>query len=192
MGNWIKKIAKAISEKGGIFTFLRAQFSSQIASLTDFTVTILLAKAFNIFYVYATFTGAVSGGIVNCIINYKWTFKAKGVKKKHVVIKYASVWVGSILLNTSGTYAMTELLVRFAWLRELLGHMVDDVFIFSKIVVSLLVGLLWNYNMHHHFVYKDRNFRKYFIKNPPVKSLNSLNSLNSLESEEETIQQNFY
>lgn len=160
----IKKIVRTFSEKGGIFTFLRAQFSSQISSLFDFTVTVLLAKLFSLYYVYATFTGSVCGGIVNCIINYKWTFKAKGVKKRYVAIKYVTVWICSILLNTSGTYVMTELLKKSAWLREFLGHMVDDVFIFSKLVVSLFVGLLWNYNMHRFFVYKDRNFRKYFIR----------------------------
>ena len=37
--------------------FIRAQFSSQIASATDFLVTILLVKLFGIYYVYATFTG---------------------------------------------------------------------------------------------------------------------------------------
>jgi len=190
--NYIKKIARAVSEKGGIFTFLRAQFSSQIASLTDFAVTILLAKLFNLFYVYATFIGAVSGGIVNCIINYKWTFKAQGVKIKYVAIKYTSVWIGSIFLNTGGTYAMTELLKRNLWLREFLGHMVDDVFIFSKIVVSLLVGFLWNYNMQRVFVYRDRNFRKYFVRkkndNPlSLEPLRSLESLEPLELEEETI-----
>jgi len=164
VGDWIKKIIRAASEKGGFFTFLRAQFSSQIATLSDFTVTILLAKLFGLFYFYATFTGAVFGGVVNCIINYRWTFKAKGIKKRHIAMKYAFVWIGSILLNTYGTFAMTELLKKSVWLREFLGNMVDDVFIFSKIVVSLLVGFLWSYNMQHHFVYKDRNFRKHFKK----------------------------
>ena len=41
--------------------FIRAQFSSQIASATDFLVTILLVKLFGIYYVYATFTGSVCG-----------------------------------------------------------------------------------------------------------------------------------
>ena len=183
VGNWIKKTVRVISEKGGFFTFLRAQFSSQIASLTDFTVTILLAKLFNLFYLHAAFTGAVCGGIVNCIINYKWTFKVKGVKKRYIAVKYAFVWIGSILLNTWGTFAMTEFLKQSAWLRELLGHMVDDVFIFSKIVVSLLVGFLWNYNMQNYFVYKDRNFGKYFWKKRDV---DILDSLEPLEIEEET------
>ena len=99
MVDWIKKSARAFSEKGGIFMFIRAQFSSQVASATDFLVTILLVKLFRVYYVYATFTGSVCGGIVNCIINYKWTFKSKECKKRHVIVKYLLVWIGSILLN---------------------------------------------------------------------------------------------
>ena len=64
MVDWIKKSARAFSEKGGIFMFIRAHFSSQVASTTDFLVTILLVKLFGVYYVYATFTGSVCGGIV--------------------------------------------------------------------------------------------------------------------------------
>lgn len=52
MPDRIKKAAKALSERGGICMFIRAQFSSQIASATDFMVTILLAKVFSLYYVY--------------------------------------------------------------------------------------------------------------------------------------------
>ena len=146
--------------------FLRAQFSSQISSITDFSITIILAKVFNLYYVYATFLGSVGGGIVNCIINYKWTFKAQGSKKRYVAIKYLTVWTGSIFFNTSGTYLVTELLGKFIWLRDLLGHMFDDVFIVSKVFVSLIVGFVWNYNMQRLFVYQDRDFKKYFRRKP--------------------------
>ena len=97
MVDWIKKSTRAFSEKGGIFMFIRAQFSSQIASATDFLVTILLVKLFGIYYVYATFTGSVCGGIVNCIINYKWTFKSKECKKRHVMVKYLTEYLGDLL-----------------------------------------------------------------------------------------------
>jgi putative flippase GtrA len=164
MADWIKKIVRAISGKGGIFMFLRAQLSSQLSSITDFLVTILLAKLFGLYYVYATFTGSVCGGITNCIVNYRWTFKAIGIKKRYVALKYVMVWCGSIILNTSGTYLMTELLKKITWLSEVSGHLFDDIFIVSKVVVSLLVGFLWNYNMQRIFVYKDSNFKKYFKK----------------------------
>lgn len=164
MGDWLKKIAKGISEKGGIFMFIRAQFSSQIASLTDFTVTIVLGVLLNLYYVYATFIGSVCGGIVNCAVNYKWTFKADDVKKTHVAIKYLLVWCGSIFLNTSGTYLLTEFLSTISWLENILGHFFDDIFIASKAIVSLIVGWTWNYHMQRIFVYKNRDIKKIFFR----------------------------
>lgn len=155
MVDWIKKIATAISEKGGFFMFIRAQFSSQIASLTDFAVTIILASFCNVYYVLATLIGAVCGGVINCSINYKWTFKAKGCRKQHVIIKYVIVWVCSIGLNTSGTYFLTELMKRSTWIESFLGSFYDDIYIISKIVVSLIVGFVWNYNMQRLFVYRN-------------------------------------
>ena len=96
-----------ISQKGGVFMFLRAQLSAQMATIADFLVTILLVRLFDVYYVYATLAGAIYGGIINCIINYKWTFKSKG-KKTHVAVKFIIVWVCSIWLNTWGTYTLTE------------------------------------------------------------------------------------
>lgn len=161
MPDRIKKAAKALSERGGIFMFIRAQFSSQIASATDFLVTILLAKIFSLYYVYATLTGSVCGGIVNCFVNYKWTFKNREGKKSHIIVKYISVWIGSILLNTWGIYLMTESLAKSPWIQEILSHYFDDLFLLSKIVVSLLVGFGWNYNMQRIFVYRNYDI-KYF------------------------------
>ena len=63
------------------------------------------------------------------------------------MIKYILVWIGSILLNTWGIYLMTETISQNPWVRETLKHYIDDLFVFSKAVVSLLVGFLWNYNM---------------------------------------------
>lgn len=140
--------------------FLRAQFASQLASITDFSVTIVLFKLFGLFYVYATFLGSVCGGMVNCLVNYRFTFKSTDVKMKHVAIKYLIVWLCSIFLNTYGTYLTTELLQNFTWLRNFLGHMFDDVFLVSKLFVSLVVGFVWNYNMQRYFVYKNYNIRK--------------------------------
>lgn len=146
--------------KEGIFTFLRAQFSSQISSAMDFLVTILSAKVFDVYYVYATSIGSVAGGFVNCFINYYWTFKAQDCKKKYVVIKYILVWIGSICLNTWGVYLMTESIQSLPWVQNTLSHFFDDLFIVSKLFVSLMVGWFWNYNLHRTFVYKDCKIRR--------------------------------
>ena len=123
-----------ISQKGGFFMFLRAQLSAQMATIADFLVTILLVRLFEVYYVYATLAGAVYGGIVNCVINYKWTFKSTG-KKTNVAVKFILVWVCSIWLNTWGTYA-----------------------------VAVIVALFWNYNMHRFFVYRNINIGSLFRK----------------------------
>ncbi|MCL1933802.1 MAG: GtrA family protein [Candidatus Azobacteroides sp.] len=161
--HWIKESVETVSSKGGIFTFLRAQLSSQLSSITDFIVTILLVNVFNLFYVYATFIGSVCGGITNCIVNYRWTFKVMDVKKRYIAIRYLAVWGGSIFLNTSGTYLMTELLKRIPWLMKLSHLFFENIFIIPKIIVSLLVGFVWNYNMHRHFVYKDLHLKQLFF-----------------------------
>ena len=160
MSDWIKGIVKKICKKDGFFTFMRAQFTSQISSATDFLVTIVLAKLFDIYYVLATSMGSVAGGIVNCTINYYWTFRSKECKKKYVLIKYTLVWIGSICLNTWGVYWLTESIQRVPWVQETLAHFFDNIFIVSKVIVSLLVGWFWNYNLHRTFVYKDCKIRR--------------------------------
>ncbi len=160
MSDWIKGIVKKICKKDGFFTFMRAQFTSQISSATDFLVTIVLAKLFDIYYVLATSMGSVAGGILNCTINYYWTFKSKECKKKYVLIKYTLVWIGSICLNTWGVYWLTESIQRVPWVQETLAHFFDNIFIVSKVIVSLLVGWFWNYNLHRTFVYKDCKIRR--------------------------------
>ena len=117
-----------ISQKGGFFMFLRAQLSAQMATIADFLVTILLVRLFEVYYVYATLAGAVYGGIVNCVINYKWTFKSTG-KKTNVAVKFILVWVCSIWLNTWGTYALTESLAKIPWVRDTLSQYFGDFFI---------------------------------------------------------------
>ena len=129
------------SLKHQILTFCKAQLSAQVASVFDFTVSLFMAEVVGTWYVYSTFIGALSGGVLNCIINYRWVFNAIGLKKSYVAIKYFMVWTGSILLNTGGTYLLTELSKSY--------------FAISKLVVAVLVGLLWNYTLQKFFVYRD-------------------------------------
>ena len=133
-----------LSIKQKILTFCKAQCSAWFATAVDFGITLLLAHVFGVYYVYATFTGAVSGGVTNCTINYRWVFHAFGMRKMNVALRYIIVWVGSILLNTYGTYLFTSKLA------------VPN-FIISKIIVAVLVAVLWNYQMQYHFVFPKKN-----------------------------------
>ena len=132
-----------------VWMFCKAQLSAWLASAVDFLVTISLVKFGGLFYLYATFIGSVVGGITNCVINYGWVFHADGCKKVHVAVKYLFVWGMSIMLNTWGTFALTE------WVTG---------FIVSKMLVAVTVAFFWNYSMQRTFVYRNLNFRRIFRK----------------------------
>lgn len=136
-----------------IVTFLKAQASSLLATAVDFGVTVLLANLFGFYYVYATFIGAVSGGCVNCAVNYKWTFRCRDTKKSHVALKYMLVWAGSIALNTYGTYLLTEALVAGAGAG-------GNIYIVAKMAVAILVACFWNYLLQRCFVFRNVHILK--------------------------------
>lgn len=126
--------------KNAIVTFGKAQISAWIASLVDFVSTIGLTHFANLWYGYSTFSGAMLGGVVNCIINYKWVFHPDAIKKKDVAARYMMVWAGSILLNTFGTLSLTE--------------STGLSYIIVKAAVAIAVAVLWNYQLQRLFVFK--------------------------------------
>jgi len=172
MDNWVTNSAKTVSNKGGIFTFLRAQMSSQLASIVDnfvaFALANILAFVFHkpsaYFVLRATFIGQICGGITNCVVNYRWTFKSMNVKKRYVAVRYLIIWVISLFLNTAGTVLLTKLLNNSTWISDLPNFLSNNVFMIPKLVVSLLVGFIWNYNMHRLFVFKNLNIKQHFLK----------------------------
>lgn len=150
------KIKKKLLEGGGVFTFLRSIVSSQVASWIDLgTGIMLVAIGFSDWI--ATPIGAVMGGIVNCIINYRFTFRAQGISKRAVAVKYIMIWVGSLVLNTVGTALLTSALDQWNLL-ERLGFTNVGNYAAARIVVSLLVSWFWNFVMQKNFVYKPRRF----------------------------------
>ena len=123
-----------------MLTFLKAQATSLVASGFDFMTTILLVEVMNVNKMAASVEGAVCGGIVNFIINRIWVFSANE-KKAHVqIFRYALVWAGSLLLNAAGYY--------------LLIHFTSLYYVLSKLLVSILVGVLFNYFLQKRFVFK--------------------------------------
>ena len=122
-----------------IVTFCKAETSAAVASAVDFAVTLILAELLGVWYGYATFIGALSGGVVNCSVNYRWVFTAQRMGKVQIAMRYLLVWVGSILLNTLFTYLVTEF--------------VGISYIIAKVVVAVMVAILWNYKMQRSYVF---------------------------------------
>ena len=170
MRRGIEKITKAISDKRGIFTFFRAQLTSQLSGITDFVVTIMLAnvlayllnKPEDFYVLRATFVGQVCGGVTNCFVNYRWTFKATDVKKRYIILRFFPVWLVSLFLNTTGTVLLTDSIVKIPWIMDHSGPFRKNIFLLPKIVVSIVVGFVWNYNLLRFFVYKNFNLKRLF------------------------------
>ncbi len=111
-----------------------------MATVVDFLVFILLTEVFEVWYVVTTFISAISGGIAAFILNRNWAFMGRDGHISQQAKRYFSVWGSSILLNTSGLYLLVE------------STNIDA--IVSKIIVSVVVGLGFNFLMNRFFVFK--------------------------------------
>lgn len=154
---------KVLKSDSLVFTFMRSIVSSQCASWVDLGLGFILFSLMGLDAWLATACGAVCGGVVNCIINYHFTFRAQGVAWSAVVVKYFMVWVGSLTLNSLGTQGLTDLLTDWTWLRDL-GVTPDGAYAAGRLITSLLVSWFWNFLLQRHFVYKVTNFDKYAEK----------------------------
>jgi len=121
-------------------TFIKAQAASLTATIVDFAVTVLLKEVFHCWYLLASILGTVSGGVVNFSMNRSWVFRAHNKKIHFQAIKYILVWIGNLVLVSGGVFVLTKY-GGFSY-------------IVSKITVSLLVGIFYNYVLQKRFVFK--------------------------------------
>lgn len=131
-----------------LIQFLEAQTSSVLSTAVDFAVTALLVKFAGMWYVIANALGALSGGSINCVVNYNWAFKGTEQRKRTIFCRYILVWMGSIILNTAGTALLANILSHDGTPKAL-GTVME-----SKTVIAILVAILWNYLMQKKYVYK--------------------------------------
>lgn len=140
-----------------IFTFLRSAVSSQTSGWVDFAVSFVFFQWVGFDPMYASALGAVAGGVVNCIINYRFTFHADGVDWRAVVVKYVMVWIGSLLLNSFGTQFLYEVIKDWDWL-ETIGFKKAGYFSAARLFVALVVSWAWNFMLQRYFVYRTTRF----------------------------------
>lgn len=168
MGKIKKAGDKILNNDSLFFTFLRSIVSSQAASWADLATRMLMFAfvfaALDPFYRsnLSVACGAAVGGIVNCTINYRFTFHAAGQSVKAVIVKYILVWTGSLLLNMYGTTFTCEALARWQFLLDM-GFTPDGIFAASTLAVSLLVSWFWNFALQRYFVYRPSKFDPYAI-----------------------------
>ncbi|MFT4061400.1 MAG: GtrA family protein [Edaphocola sp.] len=125
-----------------LIEFLKAQASSFMATLADYAATFVLHHLAESWFVYASIVGNICGGIVNFLLGRYWAFSSKEEKVAGQAAKYLIVWLGNILLNAGGIYLLTEIFKLHPWL--------------SKLAVSMVTAIGYNYVLQKFFVFKKK------------------------------------
>lgn len=163
MNEKVKNIgSKLINSDQLVFTFIRSASVAQAASWADLGTGFLLFAFAHFSPWISTAIGAFVGGVINGVLNYKFTFHAQECPWKAVMVKYAMVWVGSLLLNSFGTQCLYYGLMHWEWL-ETLGFKRDGYFAAARLAVSGIVSLGWNFLLQRGFVYRKSKFDPYAI-----------------------------
>lgn len=151
-----------LKSKSLVPTFLRSAVSSQASGWVDFIVGfVMFYWIFNQHLSWlATGIGVVAGGIVNCIICYKFTFRAENCSWQAVVVKYALVWIGNLILNSGGTEVLYIVLKKWHILEDI-GFKTAGYWTTARLVMSLLVSWFWNFLLQRNFVYRPSRFDPY-------------------------------
>lgn len=146
-----------------IYTAIRSFMAAQIAGWIDFGTSFAMFAWAGFQPMYSAAIGALMGGVTNCIINYKFTYPTQNCAWNIVIVKYALVWFGGLLLNSSGTQILYWALNQWKWLGEI-GFKPDGYFTAARLGTALVVSVLWHFLMQKNFVYKQVSFDKYAEK----------------------------
>lgn len=161
----IKKMTRRFVNGGDLIpTLLRSTVASQISSWTDMGVSFVSFAFLHLAPWLSTAIGAIIGGVVNCTINYRFTFHARNVSVKAVVVKFFLVWLGSLLLNVFGTQWVYIGLQHLTFLVTDFGFKPNGFYAAARLGVSLVVSVLWNFLLQKTFVYRRTDFDPYAVR----------------------------
>jgi putative flippase GtrA len=123
-----------------MFTFAKAQVASFVASLVDYMITILCVELFGFWYFFGTGIGTLSGGLVNFSVSRRWVFKSSEKEKNVQLMLYFVVWLGYLLLCTSGVFLLT--------------HYTGLNYLVSKVFVTLVLAIGYNYPFQRKVIFR--------------------------------------
>ena len=119
--------------------FVKLQVAAIIGSMLDYLITILGVEIFHFWYLACTIAGNITGGALQFILNKKWVFQKAGVNTGMQVGRFVLVFAGNILLSVLGVYLFTS------------GMHLN--YILSKTMISILMGVTYNYFLQQRFVF---------------------------------------
>lgn len=127
-----------------LIVFAKAQVSAFVGGMTDYATMVFFTEVFHVHYTVSIVIGGIIGAVVNFSVNNKWTFHSENTSYKNSMrkqlLRFVLVVVNSILLKSSGTYAITTFLG------------ID--YKISRLITDLFVSIGFNYTLQRYWVFK--------------------------------------
>jgi len=121
-------------------TFSRSALTSVFTTALDFGTLTALVELGGVNYVLATWLGTVVGSLSNFTINRIWAFDARDRPPAGQFARFLLAQATASFLHTLGVWVFTRFLG--------LPYQV------SKVIISVVVYLGWNYPMNRWFVFR--------------------------------------
>jgi putative flippase GtrA len=121
----------------------RHQVGAITATAIDFLVMIASVELLRAPPALAAAMGALVGAVTNFVLGRRWVFRAKSGGVLGQAGRYGAVSAASAGWNALGEYVLHDA-----------GHVE---YVVARILVSVAVGLLWNFPLHRRFVFRREN-----------------------------------
>lgn len=122
-----------------MITFAKAQAASFVASATDYLVTLLCVEWLGFWYFSGSATGTIVGGLIYFSVVRRWVFRSIDSDRGLQLFNYSLVWLGYLFLITNGVLLFT--------------HYLGVNYLISKLMISLVLALFYNYPIQRKFVF---------------------------------------
>jgi putative flippase GtrA len=93
-----------------------------------------------VYYVTAAAISAAVGAIISFYLGRTWAFRRRDGSLSAQAVKYLLTSGVSLFLNTAGIYLFTDY--------------ANIPYGFSKVIISILIGIFFNFLMYRYFVYR--------------------------------------
>ncbi len=121
-------------------TFIKTQAVLVAGSLLDFFVTFCCTDLLGTWYITGNAAGNLTGCMLQFILSRNWVFTEAKQPVPMQVVKYVLMWVGNIALSAMGVYLVT--------------HYLDQHYLVSKLIISILLGVSYTYLVSKRFVFR--------------------------------------
>ena len=115
------------------------QLASLVATGVDYCIMIACVSLFGLSPVLGTVLGALCGGVTSFTLGRRWFFDARAGDVRAQALRYSLVSLLSLVGNAAGEWLLVRAGVQY---------------VLARVVASTTVGLLWNFPMHRHFVFR--------------------------------------